>query len=156
MEEGLVNAWLIEEGDSFTKGQLICEIETSKITNELEAPFDGVLRKIVGTPGQTLPVGAVIGVSADASATDAEIEQFLAARGATAPAEERHRHQLPNRRHPRQLRLRRLRRWLLWQSLHQPVPPSYRAFCGARHRTMCLRVLAHSDVPNRSESISPP
>ncbi|MFJ7620221.1 biotin/lipoyl-containing protein, partial [Rhodococcus erythropolis] len=88
MEEGLVNAWLIEEGDSFTKGQLICEIETSKITNELEAPFDGVLRKIVGTPGQTLPVGAVIGVSADASATDAEIEQFLAARGATAPAEE--------------------------------------------------------------------
>ncbi|MER5838385.1 biotin/lipoyl-containing protein, partial [Streptomyces sp. NPDC002130] len=88
MEEGLVNAWLIEEGDSFTKGQLICEIETSKITNELEAPFDGVLRKIVGTPGQTLPVGAVIGVSADASTTDAEIEQFLAARGATAPAEE--------------------------------------------------------------------
>ncbi|MDT9663559.1 2-oxo acid dehydrogenase subunit E2 [Rhodococcus qingshengii] len=88
MEEGLVNAWLIGEGDSFTKGQLICEIETSKITNELEAPFDGVLRKIVGTPGQTLPVGAVIGVSADASATDAEIEQFLAARGATAPAEE--------------------------------------------------------------------
>ena len=42
MEEGLVNAWLIEEGDSFTKGQLICEIETSKITNELEAPFDGL------------------------------------------------------------------------------------------------------------------
>lgn len=88
MEEGLVNAWLIGEGESFTKGQLICEIETSKITNELEAPFDGVLRKIVGTPGQTLPVGAVIGVSADASTTDAEIEQFLAARGATASPEE--------------------------------------------------------------------
>src|SRR3546814_16639670 len=89
MEEGLVNAWLIGEGYSFTKGQLICEIETSKITNEREAPFDGVLRKIVGTPGQTLPVGAVIGVSADASATDAEIEQFIAARVATAPAEQR-------------------------------------------------------------------
>ncbi|MGC0362574.1 pyruvate dehydrogenase E2 component (dihydrolipoamide acetyltransferase) [Rhodococcus sp. 27YEA15] len=88
MEEGLVNAWLIEEGESFTKGQLICEIETSKITNELEAPFDGVLRKIVATAGETLPVGAIIGVCADASVSDDEVEAFVSARGGVSAAAE--------------------------------------------------------------------
>lgn len=56
MEEGTVAEWLVEEGASFSKGDLICEIETSKIANQLEAPFDGVLRRVVAKPGETLPV----------------------------------------------------------------------------------------------------
>lgn len=39
MEEGLLARWAIQEGDDFTRGQEICEIETSKIVNVLEAPF---------------------------------------------------------------------------------------------------------------------
>lgn len=39
MEEGLLARWAIQEGDSFTPGQEICEIETSKIVNVLEAPL---------------------------------------------------------------------------------------------------------------------
>ncbi len=35
------------EGDDFTRGQEICEIETSKIVNVLEAPFAGTLRRII-------------------------------------------------------------------------------------------------------------
>ncbi|MDV7356070.1 2-oxo acid dehydrogenase subunit E2 [Rhodococcus oxybenzonivorans] len=82
MDEGTVTEWLIEEGTSFAKGDLLCEIETSKITNELEAPFDGVLRRVVAKPGETLPVGAVLAVSAEAAVSDAEIEKVLTSIGA--------------------------------------------------------------------------
>ncbi|MEB0206065.1 2-oxo acid dehydrogenase subunit E2 [Pseudomonas sp. CCC3.1] len=85
MEEGTLNNWLIEEGDSFKQHQELCDIETSKISNVLEAPFDGVLRRKVAQPGQTLPVGGLLGVVADASVSDAEIDAFIAQRG-TAPA----------------------------------------------------------------------
>ncbi|MCU1727845.1 2-oxo acid dehydrogenase subunit E2 [Pseudomonas sp. 7P_10.2_Bac1] len=85
MEEGTLNNWLIEEGDTFKQHQELCDIETSKISNVLEAPFDGVLRRKVAQPGQTLPVGGLLGIVADASVSDAEIDAFIAQRGA-APA----------------------------------------------------------------------
>ncbi|TQC44479.1 diaminohydroxyphosphoribosylaminopyrimidine deaminase [Rhodococcus sp. WS4] len=88
MDEGTVTEWLIEEGMSFAKGDLLCEIETSKITNELEAPFDGALRRIVAEPGATLPVGAVLAVSAEAAVSDAAIEEFLTGIGATPEPEQ--------------------------------------------------------------------
>ncbi|MER5390059.1 2-oxo acid dehydrogenase subunit E2 [Saccharopolyspora sp. NPDC002686] len=84
MEEGAVTRWLVAEGASFGKGEPLCEVETSKITNEMEAPFGGVLRRIVAQPGQTLPVSAVLAVSAEASVSDAEIDEALAARGVGA------------------------------------------------------------------------
>ncbi|RZL74177.1 MAG: diaminohydroxyphosphoribosylaminopyrimidine deaminase [Rhodococcus sp. (in: high G+C Gram-positive bacteria)] len=88
MDEGTVTAWLIDEGTPFSKGDLLCEIETSKITNELEAPFDGALRRIVAKPGATLPVGAVLAVSAEAAVSDAAIEEFLTGIGATPEPEQ--------------------------------------------------------------------
>ncbi|TDD89213.1 diaminohydroxyphosphoribosylaminopyrimidine deaminase [Saccharopolyspora karakumensis] len=88
MEEGTVTVWRVSEGTSFRKGDLLCEVETSKITNELEAPFDGLLRRIVAQPGETLPVGGVLAVSAAETVSDAEIEEFLSSRRATpVPAE---------------------------------------------------------------------
>lgn len=74
MEEGTVVAWLIAPGTAFSEGDEICEIETSKITNVVEAPFDGVLRKVLAEPGETLPVGAPIAISAGEDVSDAEIE----------------------------------------------------------------------------------
>ncbi|XDK20761.1 2-oxo acid dehydrogenase subunit E2 [Kosakonia cowanii] len=65
MEEGTLAQWLIKEGSAFSQGQDICEIETSKITNVLEAPWDGVLRRVLAQPGDTLPVGAVLALVAD-------------------------------------------------------------------------------------------
>lgn len=77
MEEGSIGKWLIQEGESFTKKQEVCEIETSKIVNALEAQFDGTLRKIIAQEGDTLPVGGVIAVCADMSVSDAEIQAFI-------------------------------------------------------------------------------
>lgn len=76
MEEGTIAQWLIQEGTQFSKGQEICEIETTKIVNVLEAPFDGLLRKIIAKDGDTLIVGGIIAICADAQVSDAEVEAF--------------------------------------------------------------------------------
>ncbi|KJH64367.1 2-oxo acid dehydrogenase subunit E2 [Acinetobacter calcoaceticus] len=87
MEEGTIAQWLIKEGDSFNKGDEICEIETTKIVNVLEAPFAGTLRKILAKDGDTLPVGGLIAVCAESQVSDAEIEKFIASLGGSAANE---------------------------------------------------------------------
>ena len=77
MEEGTIVKWLIEAGDSFSKGQDICEIETTKIVNVLEAPFSGTLRKILAKEGESLAVGSLIAVCADRQISDQEIEAYI-------------------------------------------------------------------------------
>jgi pyruvate dehydrogenase E2 component (dihydrolipoamide acetyltransferase) len=77
MTEGKVVAWNLEEGASVEAGQGIVEIETEKITNICEAPIAGVLRRRVASEGETLAVGALLGVIADASVPDEEITRFV-------------------------------------------------------------------------------
>lgn len=84
MEEGSIVEWLIAEGESFTEGQEICEIESSKIVNVLEAPFNGTLRRILAHAGDVLPVQAPIAVAAPESVGDSDIEAFIAGLGAPA------------------------------------------------------------------------
>ena len=86
MEEGLLARWAIQEGDDFTRGQEICEIETSKIVNVLEAPFAGTLRRILAREGETLQVGAVLALAADASVSDADLDEFAASLASAKPA----------------------------------------------------------------------
>lgn len=86
MEEGTLTDWLIAEGDSVALQQEVCEIETSKISNVMQAPFAGVLRRKIAQPGQTIPVGGLLGIVADASVSEAEIDAYLALHGAVAPA----------------------------------------------------------------------
>lgn len=78
MTEGKVNAWLVPEGAEIKQGDEILEIETSKITNVFESPVTGTLRRRVAAEGETLPVGALLGVVADASVGDAELDEFVA------------------------------------------------------------------------------
>jgi pyruvate dehydrogenase E2 component (dihydrolipoamide acetyltransferase) len=61
MEEGTVVSWYKAEGEEVKKGDPILEIETDKLTNEVEAPADGVLLKIITGEGETVPVSATIG-----------------------------------------------------------------------------------------------
>lgn len=78
MEEGVVTAWTIAEGATITKGQEIADIETSKIANVFESPVAGTVRRIVAQTGETLPVGALLAVVADKSASDADLDAFVA------------------------------------------------------------------------------
>jgi len=78
MEEGVVTAWNVAEGATIAKGQEIADIETSKIANVFESPVSGTLRRLVAQTGETLPVGALLAVVADKSASDADLDAFIA------------------------------------------------------------------------------
>ena len=59
-ETGKVLKWLKQPGDSVRKGEPIVEIETDKVTVEVEAPAAGVLREVSAQPGDVVPVGRTI------------------------------------------------------------------------------------------------
>ena len=79
MEEGMLARWAVEEGASITVGEEIMDIETSKIANVFESPVAGVLRRKVVDEGDTVPVGALLGVVAETGVPDADVERFVAA-----------------------------------------------------------------------------
>lgn len=78
MQEGAIALWLKGEGDAVAEGEDLVDIETSKIANVCESPAAGTLRRIVGHAGETLGVGALIGVLADPATPEAEIDAFVA------------------------------------------------------------------------------
>ena len=59
MEAGTVNKWLKSEGDTVAKGEPLFEVDTDKVTQEVESDFAGVLLKIVLASGEA-PVGQTI------------------------------------------------------------------------------------------------
>ena len=79
MESGAISAWLVEEGQEVQKGQALLEIATDKVTMEVEAQADGILRKILVPVGEEVPVSTTIGVLA---AADEDISSY----GAAAPS----------------------------------------------------------------------
>ena len=78
MDEGQVVAWHVEEGARLVAGDEILDIETTKITSALESTSEGVLCRRVAVDGETLPIGALLGVIAEGAAETAEIDTFIA------------------------------------------------------------------------------
>jgi pyruvate dehydrogenase E2 component (dihydrolipoamide acetyltransferase) len=78
MQEGMVAKWLVEEGAAIEAGDEILDIETSKIANVFESPVAGPLRRVVVGEGETVPVGALLGVVADDSVLDTDLDAFIA------------------------------------------------------------------------------
>src|SRR5260370_12714272 len=86
MTEGKVVGWLKQQGQSLAAGGELLEIETTKITNVMEAPAGGTLRRIVAPAGATLPIGALLAVVAPEAVGDGEIDTFVAGFAAPAPS----------------------------------------------------------------------
>lgn len=61
MEEGAITKWLVAEGQAIKKGDLIMEVETDKVTLEVESLVEGELLKIVVGEGTAVPIGTVVG-----------------------------------------------------------------------------------------------
>jgi len=76
-ESGKVVHWLKRPGDAVQKGEPLVEIETDKVTVEIEAPAAGVLRDVTAHEGDVVPVGQTIAVILAAGEVGA---------GASAPA----------------------------------------------------------------------
>ena len=60
MEEATIVRWLKSEGEPFTRGEPLAEIETDKATIVYEAEGDGVIRRFVVPEGGTARVGDAI------------------------------------------------------------------------------------------------
>ncbi len=101
MESGTIVKWLKSEGDRVEKGEPLYELDTDKVTQEVEAEASGVLLKIAVQEGE-VPVGetiAVIGeegeetpeLSSDNGSAAKEVEEESKEEGTPAPAREEER-----------------------------------------------------------------
>jgi 2-oxoglutarate dehydrogenase E2 component (dihydrolipoamide succinyltransferase) len=75
--EAIVGKWLKAAGDSVNADEPVVELETDKVTVEVNAPASGVLGEITAAEGTTVAVGAVLGA----------ISNGAAAAGASKPAQ---------------------------------------------------------------------
>ena len=76
MESGTIVKWLKHEGDRVEKGEPLYELDTDKVTQEVEADFSGVLLKIAVDEGE-VPVGDTIAVIGEEGET-VELEERAA------------------------------------------------------------------------------
>ena len=104
MESGTIVKWLKSEGDRIEKGEPLYELDTDKVTQEVEAEASGVLLKIAVQEGE-VPVGETIAVigeegeetpdlsSGSNGSAAQEVEEEPKEEGSAAPAREQEREQ---------------------------------------------------------------
>ncbi len=83
MREGVLVRWVKNEGEAINKGDILAEIETDKATVEVESHASGVVRKLLASAGDVVPVGAVMAIVGTA---DEKIDDLIPAAGDSKPA----------------------------------------------------------------------
>ncbi len=74
METGTITKWYKHPGDTVKKGDVLVEIESEKITNDVESPVDGFIKAILVQEGESKAVGEIIGYIAE---TEEELKQEI-------------------------------------------------------------------------------
>jgi 2-oxoglutarate dehydrogenase E2 component (dihydrolipoamide succinyltransferase) len=83
--EATLAQWYKKEGDQVRQGELLFVLETDKVTLEIEAEADGVL-KISKSEGETIPIGGVVG-TIDTEAAPEVVEEPAPAEAEEPPPE---------------------------------------------------------------------
>ena len=83
VSEATVATWFKAEGDSVAQDEMLCELETDKVSVEVPSPAAGILGKILAPEGTTVDAGAQL---AEISAASAAGASSSAAAPAAAPA----------------------------------------------------------------------
>ena len=78
VSEATVGTWFKKVGDAIKADEILCELETDKVTVEVPAPASGTLSEIVANAGDTVAPGGLLGQIAEGA---------VAAAPAAAPAE---------------------------------------------------------------------
>ena len=76
LNEATVSKWLKNKGDSVNADEAIVELETDKVNLEVPAAVSGVLSEINSNEGDTVQVGAVLGVISESKAKIQKIEKI--------------------------------------------------------------------------------
>ncbi|RVT82749.1 2-oxoglutarate dehydrogenase complex dihydrolipoyllysine-residue succinyltransferase [Rhodobacteraceae bacterium CCMM004] len=75
--EATVATWFKKPGDTVSADEMLCELETDKVTVEVPAPTEGKLDQIVAAEGETVGVDALLGIIAEVghAGSSSEIEE---------------------------------------------------------------------------------
>ena len=73
--EATVSKWLKNKGESINADEPIVELETDKVNLEVPSPIDGVLSEINFNNGDTVEVGATLGIISDNKTGNVKIEK---------------------------------------------------------------------------------
>ncbi len=85
--EATVGTWFKQRGDVVKQDEPLVELETEKVTVEVNAPSAGVLAEIAAESGATVSIGALLGSLGAASASEGASARAKApAKAAAAPA----------------------------------------------------------------------
>jgi 2-oxoglutarate dehydrogenase E2 component (dihydrolipoamide succinyltransferase) len=85
--EATIGRWFKKPGDSVRADEPLCELETDKVTLEVNAPASGTLAEIVAKDGETVGVGALLGEIADGAVAAAPAPAAKPQPAAAAPAD---------------------------------------------------------------------
>ena len=80
MNEGQVVRWLKAVGDPVIKGDPLVEIESTKVSAEVEATADGTLGRIIVEEGKTVPVGTILGLLLESGESPSDLPEEEAPR----------------------------------------------------------------------------
>jgi 2-oxoglutarate dehydrogenase E2 component (dihydrolipoamide succinyltransferase) len=86
VSEATIGKWFKKPGEAVKKDEPILELETDKVTLEVNAPDSGVLSEIVAKDGETVGVGALLGQIAAGGAAAAPAPKAETPEPAPAPA----------------------------------------------------------------------
>lgn len=74
MKEGTIVKWVVAEGDTIEEEDVLFEVTTDKLSNEVESEVEGVLRKILVGEGETVACQTPVAIIAE---EDEDISELL-------------------------------------------------------------------------------
>ncbi len=89
MEEGVIAAWNVEEGDTVESGDVIAEVETDKATMEVEVFDAGTILKILVDEGDAVPLGGLIAVIGEEGEDISDILEEAGSEGSSDKSSEK-------------------------------------------------------------------
>lgn len=86
VSEATVSTWFKKPGDFVKQDEMLCELETDKVSVEVPAPVSGVLAEIIAPEGATVAANARLAIMTEGGAAAAPAPKAEAAAPAAAPA----------------------------------------------------------------------
>ncbi len=78
VSEATVATWFKRPGEAVAQDEMLCELETDKVSVEVPAPTSGVLAEILVKEGETVQAGGRLGVITQGAAVDPQITRAAA------------------------------------------------------------------------------
>jgi len=69
VSEATIATWFKKPGDRVAADEMLCELETDKVTVEVPAPAAGILGELIAKEGETVGVNALLALLEDGSAS---------------------------------------------------------------------------------------